>query len=129
MKKSTALSNFSIWYTWEKHKKKSYRNNNFKISTPTWNDEFELPNGSYSVSDTQDYLEYISKKHGENTDNPSIRIHANKIENRITSKIKTGFYLERLKLETIKLLESTENKITKDKNDVGGPYLGITKIV
>ena len=55
--KVIALSNLSIYYTW-KNIKSSY-NNKFKISTSTWNDEFELPDGSYSVSDIQDYFEYI----------------------------------------------------------------------
>ena len=56
------------------------------------------------------------KKHGENTDDPSIRIYVSKIENRITFKRKTRYYLELLTPETMKLLGSTENKITKDKN-------------
>ena len=51
--KYVALSNLSIYYTW-KNIKKSYKNNKFKISAPTWNKEFELPDGSYSVSDNQD---------------------------------------------------------------------------
>ena len=96
-------SNLSIYYTW-KDIKRSYKNNKFKISAPTWNDEFELPNGSYSVSDTQDYFEYILKKHGENIDNPPVKIYTNKIETRITFKIKTGYYLELLTPETVKLL-------------------------
>ena len=78
-------------------------------------DGFELPDGSYSLLDIQGYSEYIFKKHGENIDDPSIRIYVNKIENRITFKIKTGYYLELLTPETMKLLGSTENKITKDK--------------
>ena len=56
--KSIALSNLSIYYTW-KNTKSSHNNNKFKISAPTWNDKFKLPNGSYSVSDIQDYFEYI----------------------------------------------------------------------
>ena len=68
--------------------KSSYNNNKFKISTSTWNDEFELPDGSYSISDIQDYFEYIRRKHSGNVDNPSIRIYVNKIENRITFKTK-----------------------------------------
>ena len=91
-----ALSNLSIYYTW-KNIKKSYKNNKFKISAPTWNDEFELPDGLYSVSDIQDYFEYILKKHGEKTENLSIRVYINKIENRITFKIKRRYYLELLK--------------------------------
>ena len=59
-KKVIALSNLSIYYTW-KNIKSSYINNEFKISAPTWNDEFELPGGSYSISDIQDYFEYILK--------------------------------------------------------------------
>ena len=55
------LSNLSIYYTW-KNIKKSYKKNKFKISALTWNEEFELPDGSYSVSDIQDYFEYILKK-------------------------------------------------------------------
>ena len=58
--KVIALSNISIYYTW-KNIKSSYNNNKSKISTPTWNDQFELPDGSYSVSDIQDYFEYILK--------------------------------------------------------------------
>ena len=76
--KIIALSNLSISYTW-KNIKSSYNNNKFKISAPTRNDKFELPNGSYSVSDIQDYFEYILKKHGENTDKPSVEIYVNKI--------------------------------------------------
>ena len=58
--KYVALSNLNIYYTW-KNIKRSYKNNKFKISAPTWNEEFELPDGSYSVSDIQDYFEYILK--------------------------------------------------------------------
>ena len=83
--KTVALSNLSIYYTW---KNIQYNNNKFKISTPMWSEEFELPDGSYSISDIQDYFEYILKKHSESGDNPSIRIYINKIENRITFKIK-----------------------------------------
>ena len=91
--KYVALSNLSNYYTW-KNIKKSYKNNKFKTSAPTWNEEFELPDGSYSVSDIQDYFEYILKKHETVTDNPSIRIYINKIEIRIIFKIKTRYYLE-----------------------------------
>ena len=78
------------------------------MSPPTWNDKFELLDGSYSVIDIQDYFEYILKKIGENTNNPSVRIYINKIENRIIFKIKTRYYLELLTTETMKLLGSTE---------------------
>ena len=93
--KTVALSNLSIYYTW-KNMKSSYNNNRFKISAPTWNEKFELPDGSYSILDIQDYFKYIFKKHSENVDNLSIRIYVNKTENRITFKIKSGYYLELL---------------------------------
>ena len=127
-KKVIALSNLSIYYTWE-NIKSSYNNNKFKISAPTWNDEFELPDGSNSVSDIQDYFEYILKKHGEDIDKPSVQIYANKIENRVTFKIKNGYSLELLTPETMKLLGSTKNKITKDKNGENVPHLEITEVV
>ena len=104
--KSVALSNLSIYYTW-RNTKSSCNNNKFKISAPTWCDEFELPDGSYSISDIQDYFEYILKKHSENVDDPSIKIYVNKIKNRVTFEIKNGCYLELLTPETMKLLGST----------------------
>ena len=107
-KKTVALSNLSI-YLW-KNVKSLYNNNKFKISAPAWSEEFKLPDGSYSVSDIQDYFEYILKKHRESVDNPSIRMYVNRIENRITFKIKNGYYLELLTPETMKLLGSTEAK-------------------
>ena len=78
--KYVVLSNLSIYYTWT-NIKKSNENNKLKISAPTQNEEFELPEGSYSVSDIQDYFEYILETNGENTDNPSIRIYLDKIGN------------------------------------------------
>ena len=125
--KSVALSNLSIYYTWRNIKSSYY--SKFKISAPTWNDEFELPGGSYSISDIQDYFEYILKKHCENVDHPSIRVYVNKIENRIRFKIKNGYFLELLTPETMKLLGSTESKITKDKNGEDVPHLEIVEIV
>ena len=113
--KSFALSNLSIYYTW-KNVKSSYNNNKFKIPASTWNDKLELPD-----------FEYILKRHGENTDNPSIRIYVNKIENKITFEIKTGYSLELLTPETMKLLGSTENKITKGKNSEKVLHLEIQK--
>ena len=103
--------------------KNSYNNNKFIISAPAWNDEFELPDASYLVSNIQDYFEYMLKKHNENINNPSIKIYVNKIENRITFKITTGYYLELLTHETMKLLGSTESKKTKDKNVENVPHL------
>ena len=106
--KNMALANLSIYYTW-KNIKSEYKNNKFKISSPTWNDTFNLPDGSYSIADIQDYFEFIIKKHETITENPSIQIYTNKIKNRITFKIKTGYKLELLSSETIKLLLCKES--------------------
>ena len=86
------------------------------------NEEFELPDGSYSVSDIQSHFEYIIKKYETANDNPSIMISVNKIENRITFKIKTGYYLELLTFETMKLLGRTKSKITKEENGENVPH-------
>ena len=69
------------------------------------------------------------KKHGEDIEEPSVHIHVNKIENRITFKIKKEYSSELLTKETMKLLGSTENKITKDKNGENVPHLEITEVV
>ena len=124
--KTVALSNLSIYYTW-KNVKSSCNNNKFKISAPTWSEEFELPDGSYSVSDIQDYFEYILKKHSEGVDNPSVRMYISRIENRITFKVKNGYYLKLLMPETMKLLGSTESKITKDKNGKNVPHIEVVE--
>ena len=108
--------------------KSSYNNNKFKITAPKWNDKFELPDESYSVSDIQDYFEYILKKHGEDIDKPSVQVSVNKIENRVTFKIKNGYNLELLTPETMKLLGRNKNKITKDKNGENVPHLEITEV-
>ena len=126
--KYDVLSNFSIYYAWKKIKM-SYKYNIFKISALTWNEEFELPDGSYSLSDIQDYLGYILKKHGEETDNLSIKIYVNKIDSRIMFKIKIGYYFEFLTPETMKSIESTKIKITKDKNGENMLHLEITDAV
>ena len=63
-----------------------YNNNKFKISAPTWNGEFDLPDGWYSVSDVQDYFEFIIKKHETLTQNPPTQIYPNKIKTKLFSK-------------------------------------------
>ena len=82
-----ALANLSIYYTW-KNVKSTYNNNKFKISAPTWNETFDLPDGSYNISEIQDYIKYIIKKH------ETILIYANTINNRIIFKIKSGYKIE-----------------------------------
>ena len=126
-RKTVALSNLSMYYTL-KSIKSSWNNNKFKISAPTWNEEYELPDGSYSISDIQDNLEYILKKYRESVDNPSIRIYVNKIENRTDFKIKNGYYLELLTPETMKLLGNAESKITKDENGENVPCLEVVEL-
>ena len=77
-----ALANLSVYYTW-KNIKSAYNNNKFEISAPTWNDEFDLPEGSDSISDIQDYFEYIIKKHETIANNRPVQIYVNRIKNRI----------------------------------------------
>ena len=91
--------------------------------------KFGLPNGSYSVSGIQDYFEYIIKKHETVTDNLLIKIYLNKIEDRITFRLKTGYYLVLLTLETMKLLGSTKNRISKYEKFENMPHLEITEEV
>ena len=87
-----------------------YKSNKFKISAPTWNYEFDLADGSYSFFDVQYYFEFIIKKH------EPLKIYPNKIKNRIVFKIKTGYKLELLSPETMKLLASAKNYVDKDKD-------------
>ena len=91
--KNKPLANLTIYYTW-KNIKSECNNNKFKISAPTWSGEFYLPDGSYSVSDIQDYFEYIIKKHETIADNPPVQIYVNKIKNRIVFKINAGYKLQ-----------------------------------
>ena len=109
------LANLSVYYTW-KNIKSEYNNNKFKISTPTWNDTFDLPDGSYSLLDIQDYFEFIIKKHQTLTKNPPVQIYVNGIKNRIVFKIKTRYKLELLTPKTMKLLGSTKKDVNKDKD-------------
>ena len=94
-KKNIALANLSIYYIW-KNIKSEYNNNKFKISAPTWNDTLDLPDGSCSIEEIQDYFEFNIKKHEIVTENLPIQIYINKIKNRIVFKIKTGHKLELL---------------------------------
>ena len=86
--KDIALAKLSIYYTC-KTIKSAYKNNKFKISAPSWNDEFVLPDGSYSIFGIQDYFEYIIKKHETIANNLPIQIYVNKVKNRIVFKFKT----------------------------------------
>ena len=110
-----ALGNLSVYYTW-KNIKSEHNNNQFEISAPTWNDKFDLPDGSYSISDIQDYFEFIIKKHETLTQFPPVQIYVNTIKNRILFKIKAEYKLELLTPETIKLLGNTKKDVDKDKD-------------
>ena len=120
--KNIALANLSIYYTW-KNVKSDYNNNKFKISAPTWNDTFEVPDGSYSIAALQNYFKYIIKKHETITNVSLVLIYVNEINNRIVFKIKSGYKLELLSKETMRLLGSTSNRIDKDKNSELVPKL------
>ena len=83
------------------------------MSVPTWNDELDLPVRLYSVSDIQDYFEFIIKKYENLAQNLPIQIYPNKIKNRIVFKVKTGYKLELLSPKTMKLLGSTKKMLIK----------------
>ena len=126
--RNMALANLSIYYTW-RNTKSEYNNNKFKIHAPTWNDEFNLPDGSYSVSDIQDYFEYIIEKHETIADNFPVYIYVNKIKNRIVFEIKTGYILEILSKETMQLLGSSKKDIAQNKDGEIVPRLETVKVV
>ena len=121
--KNMALANLSIYYTW-KNVKSTYNNNKFKISAPTWNETFDLPDGLYNISEIQDYIEYIIKKH-----ETIYIIYPNTINNRIVFKIKSRYKLELLSKETMKLLGSTKDIIDSDKNSENVPRLENVEVV
>ena len=107
--KNMALANLRIYYTW-KDIKSAYNNNKSKISDLTWHDELDLPDGSDSIVDIQDYFEFIIKKHETLAENSPVQIYPNKIKNRIVFKVKTGCKLELLSPETMELLGSTKKR-------------------
>ena len=107
------LANLSIYYTW-KNIKSRYNNNKLKISAPTWNDTFDLTDDSYSKTLTE---------------NPPVQIYSNKIKSRIVFNIKTGYKLELLTPETIKLFVSTKKEVDKDKDRENVPKLKSVEVV
>ena len=126
--KNMALASLSIYYAW-KNIKSTYNNNKFKTSAPTWNDTFDLPDGLYNIPAIQNYIEYIIKKHETIADTAPILIYANKIGNRIVFKIKTGYKLELLSKETMKLLGSTKDTIDAGRNSENVPRLKNVEVV
>ena len=125
----------SVYYT-RKNIGKQYKNNKLKIIAPTWNDEFELPNGSYSVADNQDYIEYIIKKHEALTAIPTIHVYINRINNRLVLKMmdvkvdnrKYGYKLELQNPKTMKLFGSTKKFIGKTKIGEKVPSLEVVEV-
>ena len=126
--KNMALASLTIYYTW-KNVKSIYNNNTFTISAPTWNDTFDLPDGLYNIPAIQNYIEYIINKHETIAETAPILIYANKISNRIVFEIKTGYKLELLSKETMKLLGSTKDTIDADKNSENVPRLANVEVV
>ena len=126
--KNMELVNLSIYYTC-KNIKSSYKSNKFEVSAPTSNDEFDLSDGSCSVSDIQDYFGYIVKKHETIANNPPVQIYVNRIKNRIVFKIKTGYKLELLSPEAMKLLGSTKKDVVQNKDGENVPKLETVEVV
>ena len=126
--KNIGLVNLSIYYTC-RNIKSAYNNNKFKISAPTWNYKFNLPDGAYSISYIQDNFCFIIRKHKTLVENPPIQIYLNKMISRIVFKIKIGYKLELLSLVTMKLLESTKKDVDKDKGGEDLPKLESVQVV
>ena len=120
--KNIALANLSIYYTW-RNVKSDYNNNKFNISAPTWNDTFDVPDGSYSIAALQNYFEYITKKHETIAEVSPVLYYVNEINDRIVFKIKSGYKLELLSKETMRLLGSSSDTIDGDKNSELVPKL------
>ena len=120
-KKNMVLSNLSIYYAW-KNIQSECSNNKFKISAPAWNDTFDLPDGSYSIEDIQDYFEFIINKHETLSENPPV-------QNRIVFNIKMRYKLELLTPETMKLLESGKKDVDKYKDGENVPKLESVEVV
>ena len=126
--KYVGLQNLSINYTW-KTISQQYKKNKLKIITPTWNNEFELPDGSYSLPDIQNYIEHIMKKHGILSNNPSFHIYTNRIINWLVLKIKDRYKLELQTPETMILFGTTKILIDKTKNEENVPILEAVRVV
>ena len=95
-------------YLFIKSIKQQYKNRKLKIITSMWNDEFELPEGFFSLPDIQDYIKDITKKQETLTTIPRIHVYINRINNRLAFKIKNGYKLELQTPETMKLFENTK---------------------
>ena len=121
------MVNLSIYYTW-KNIRSAYNNNKFKVSVPTWNDEFELPDGSYSISDIQAYFEFIIKNSSFGWKSSHTNLPQQN-QKQYRFKVKTGYKLELLSPETMKLLESAKKYVDKDKDGEDVPKLVSVEVV
>ena len=123
--KKLALSDLSIHYTWY-NIKEQYNNNKFRLSGPTWREDVILLDGSYEISQIQTYfLDEVMKKHESNVksnEQSPISIYANRILNRVSFRIKTGYKLELLTNEAMRLL-GDGSIINKTKNGENVPKL------
>ena len=126
-KKNMALANLSINYT-RKNIKPEYNNNKFKISAPTWNDEFDLPDGSYSTSDIHDYFEFIIKKHETLTKNSPVQIYVTGLKqncfqniNRIQIRIANSWNNE--------IIRRHKKDVDKDKDRENVPKLESAEVI
>ena len=117
-KKNTTLANLNIYYTW-KNIIPEYNNNKFKISAPTWNDTFDLPDGSYSIADIQVYFEFIIKKHETLTENSPVQIYP--------KKSKTELFLKHNGIQSW-IVNSWNNEIIKKHKKVVGKDKGAENV-
>ena len=116
-------------YYRQRNIKRSHKNNKFKIAAPRWYEKLELPDGSYSVSDIQNYFEYTIKKYDTLIDNSPNRIYVMTIENKVIFRVKTGYCLELLTPQTMKSSSSKKSRITEDENGKNVPSLDIAEVV
>ena len=125
--KKTWLKLICVYYT-QKNIKSGYNNNKYKIYARTWNDTFDLPDGTYSdgTYSHSRHFEFIIKKHETLAEIPPVQ---NKIKNRSVFKIKTGYKLELLTPETKKLLGSGKKNVDKDKDGENVPKLESVEVV
>ena len=109
--------------------RKQYKNNKLIIIAPTWNDEFELPDGSFSVSDIQDYTEFIIRKQETLKIIPPIHVYINRNNNRLVFKIKGGYKLELQTSETMKLFRNRKKLAGKTKHEQKVPRIELVEVV
>ena len=129
--KKIELSDLSIHYTWH-NIKEQYNNNKFRLAGPTWSKDVTIPDGSYKISQIQTYfLDEVIKKHEsdvKSNEQSPILIYANRILNRVTFRIKTGYKLELLTNEAMRLL-GVGPIIDTTKNGENVPKLEIVRNV